>query len=76
MSQKVYDVLKPTGQFKIAEAEDISAHGESLINFVPIILTQAEYNELLKGPIEHQGTIITYDENKIYFIKRELPTNS
>ena len=34
MPQKVYDVLKPTGQFKIAEAEDISAHGESLINFI------------------------------------------
>ena len=73
MSQKVYDVLKPTGGFKIADAEDINAYGEALINFVPIILSAQEYQQLIsEGAINYGDKQITYDPNRIYFIKREF----
>lgn len=75
MSQKVYDILKPTGTFWVAQSKDIEANGESLENFLPIIVTPEEYNILYfhNGKIEYNGEMISYDANKIYLIKA-IPT--
>lgn len=75
MSQKVFDTLKPIGTFWVAEAKDIEANGESLGNYIPIILTPEEYNALLDGEeVEYEGEKITFDEEKIYLIKL-IPTD-
>lgn len=73
MALLVYDKFQPTGPFFAMDAKDVEVEGETLMNYIPIILTQEEYNTLLDG-----GTIIingkeyTYEENRIYMIKRYI----
>lgn len=44
---------------------------EALLNCIPIVLTQTEYNTLIGGgTIMLNGKELTYEENRIYMIKR------
>lgn len=73
MALLVFDKFETTGPFFAMDAKDVEVDGESLINYVPIILTQEEYNTLLDG-----GTIIikgkehSLDENRIYMVKKYI----
>lgn len=68
----VYDKIKPeTDGDAIMDAKDVDVDGETLLNFIPIILTQEEYNTLVDGgTITLNGRELTYEENRIYMIKR------
>ena len=57
--------------FPLVKAKDVDVSGESLLNYIPIILTQSEYDTLVEGgTITMNGEEITYEENRIYMIKR------
>lgn len=59
--------------YPLVRAKDVDVSGESLINFIPIILTQEEYNTLLEGgTIEINGQEISFEEDRIYMIKKEV----
>lgn len=68
----VYDKIKPEKDGDaIMDAQDVDVNGETLLNFIPIILTQTEYDTLLAGEtITLNGKEISYEENRIYMIKR------
>jgi hypothetical protein len=68
----VYDKIKPEKDGDaIMDAQDVDVDGETLLNFIPIILTQEEYNTLVDGgTITLNGRELTYEENRIYMIKR------
>lgn len=71
--------LYPVGNFPLVKDTDVAV-GESterLVDYIPIILTQREYNALceakegetvkvMQGGVEVE---MAYDPNKIYFIK-------
>lgn len=62
---------KGDGDFPLMRAKDVDVNGETLLNFLPIILTQEEYNTLVGGgTITLNGQELTYEENRIYMIKR------
>lgn len=69
--------LKPAGDYPIAIVNDIATDDKDgrLDHYIPIIMTQEEYNNLEEyGEAEillKDGTKqkIIYDENKIYLIK-------
>jgi hypothetical protein len=80
--QKVFGTLKPTGDFWVAHSKNIEAEGEALENFIPIILTQEEYNTIYEKKESIVITLadgtqkeITYDKNRIYFIKMFPPVD-
>ena len=68
----VYDKIKPEKSGDaIMDAIDVDVDGETLLNFIPIILTQEEYNTLVDGgTITLNGKELTYEENRIYMIKK------
>lgn len=69
--------LKPAGNYPIAIATDIATDDKDgrLDHYIPIIMTQVEYNNLEENGeadvLLKDGTTIHifYDENKIYLIK-------
>ena len=69
--------LMPGGNYPIVTATDVATDEEDgrLDHYIPIIMTQAEYNDLeANGEADvllKDGTTIHifYDENKIYLIK-------
>ena len=62
---------KGDGDFPLMRAKDVDVNGETLLNFIPIILTQTEYDTLVNGgTITLNGRELTYEENRIYMIKR------
>ena len=70
----IYDTIQPTGgDFPAVKAKDIDVNGETLLNFIPIILTQAEYNTLIEGgTITLNGREISYEENRMYMVKKTI----
>lgn len=82
---KIGGGLTPGGVFPVAHAKDVAIDDETgrLIDYIPIILTQTEYNELEREKVvkityetpegERKERIIEYDEEKIYLIKRGRP---
>lgn len=63
--------LRGDATWSNVEAKHVDVNGEALINFIPIILTQAEYDTLINGgTITLNGQEISYEENRIYMIKR------
>lgn len=74
MALKLLNTIEPAGDFKVVDAADISVNKkEDLIDFLPIILTQREYEDLVNnGSIEINGEAITFQENRIYMIKRYI----
>lgn len=65
--------LRGDGTWDRVDAEDVWVNNETLLNFIPIILTQDEYNTLAGGgTIELNGQEISYEENRIYMIKRPI----
>lgn len=74
MALKLLNTIEPAGDFKVVDAADISVNKkEDLIDFLPIILTQREYEDLVNnGSIEINGETITFQENRIYMIKRYI----
>ena len=71
--QELFGTLKPIGSFWAARSADIEARGESLENFVPIIITEAEYQALLDGEgVLYKGETIFFEDEKVYFIKQEI----
>lgn len=68
----IYDTIQPTGgEFPAVKAKDVDVNGEALLNFIPIILTQEEYNTLVGGgTITLNGKELSYEENRIYMIKK------
>ena len=76
--------LYPVGEFPLVKDTDVAV-GEStgrLVDYIPIILTQAEYNKLeeegavtivYETPEGTKEQTIEYDEEKIYLIKRGRP---
>ena len=56
------------------DAEDVRVNAEeSLLNYIPIILTQEEYDTLVSGgTITLNGQPISYEPNRIYMIKRPI----
>lgn len=67
----VYDKIKPEGNYSVLEAKDVEVNGETLLNYIPIILTQEEYNTLINGgTITLNGQELTYEEHRIYMIKK------
>lgn len=68
----IYDTIQPTGgEFPAVKAKDVDVNGEALLNFIPIILTQEEYNTLVDGgTITLNGKELSYEEHRIYMIKK------
>lgn len=68
----VYDKIKPEkAGDAIMDAMDVDVNGETLLNFIPIILTQEEYNTLVDGgTITLNGKELSYEEHRIYMIKK------
>ena len=65
--------IQPSGDFAAVNAKDVDVNGETLLNFIPIILTQEEYNTLVNGgTITLNGQELTYEENRIYMIKKHI----
>lgn len=63
--------LRGDGTWDRVDAEDVWVNNETLLNFIPIILTQEEYDTLVGGgTITLNGQEISYEENRIYMIKR------
>lgn len=57
--------------FPLVRAKDVDVNGETLMNYIPIILTQEEYNVIANGgTITLNGQEITYEEHRVYMIKR------
>ena len=68
---------KGDGQFPLMRAKDVDVNGETLLNFIPIILTQTEYDTLVGGgTITLNGQELTYEENRIYMIKKYIETET
>ena len=62
---------KGEGTFPLVRARDVDVNGETLLNYIPIILTQSEYDTLVDGgTIVLNGQEMSYDENRIYMIKK------
>ena len=71
MALKIMQPIQPAGDFPAVYSDNVDANGEALTNFIPIILTQREYNTLVEnGSLEINGEIITFQEKRIYLIKR------
>lgn len=72
MALKLLNTIEPAGDFKVVDAADISVNkNENLTDFLPIILTQEEYDIISEGgTIILNGQEITYEANRIYMIKR------
>ena len=72
MALKLLNTIEPAGDFKVVDAVDISVNkNENLTDFLPIILTQEEYDIISEGgTINLNGKDITYEANRIYMIKR------
>lgn len=68
-----------TTDFPLVRAKDVEVSGERLTKFIPIILSQEEYNTIYEGYEDgveitlENGQVIKYDPEQIYFVKRELP---
>lgn len=64
--------------FPILRARDVDVSGERLTKYIPIILTQVQYNKIYEGRNEdveielENGEVIKYDPEQIYFIKPEI----
>jgi hypothetical protein len=66
-----------TGDFPLVRAKDVDVNGETLLNYIPVILTQEEYDILVGGgTITLNGQEITYEENRIYMIKSYAATSA
>lgn len=65
---------KNNNTFAMVDAEDVETpDGGRLTDYLPIILTQSEYNTLINGgTITLNGKEIAYEENRIYMIKRPI----
>lgn len=67
-----------TTDFPLIRAKDVEVSGERLTKFIPIILTQEQYDVIYNGQEDgaevtlENGQIIKYDSQQIYFIKSEL----
>lgn len=73
MALLVYSKFKPAGSFFAMDAKDVEVEGETLMNYIPIILTQEEYNILLDGgAILVNGKEHFLDENRIYMVKKYI----
>lgn len=83
--------LVSAGKYPVAHANDIAVDNSTgrLIDFIPIILTQEEYNIIYNDPInthtfdvlDNNGNKIgtrdlKYDENQIYYIKLEYSSGA
>lgn len=67
---------KNNGTFPLMRAQDVDVYGETLLNYIPIILTQEEYNTLVDGgTITLNGQEISYEDNRIYMIKKDTTTS-
>lgn len=65
--------LRGDGTWDRVDAEDVWVNNETLLNFIPIILTQEEYNTLAGGgTITLNGQEISYEENRIYMVKKPV----
>lgn len=63
--------LRGDGTWDKVDAGEVWVNNEVLLNYIPIILTQAEYDTLIKGgTITLNGQEISYEEHRIYMIKR------
>lgn len=77
MALLVYDKFQPAGPFFAMDAKDVEVDGETLMNYIPIILTEEEYDSLLDGnSIIINGKEHYYDENRIYMIKKYIDDQS
>ena len=68
--------LRGSGEWDAINAEDVQINEtETLLNFIPIILKQAEFDTLIteKKVTLENGEEIEYDENRIYLIKFVKP---
>lgn len=65
MSIELIDKIKPKngGSFPIVEAEDVAYQGKRIPDFLPVVITQEEYDALVAA-----GTV---NEDTLYFIKEE-----
>ena len=71
---------QPNNQdFPLLRAKDVDVSGEKLTKYIPIILTQEEYDMIYEGREEgveitlQNGQVVKYDSEQIYFIKSEVP---
>ena len=63
--------IKPSGNFAAVDAKDVDVNGKTLLNYIPIILTEEEYISIIHGgTIMIDGNEITYDDNQIYMVKK------
>ena len=69
--------LRGSGEWDTIDAEDVQINEtETLLNFIPIILTQTDYDTLAGGgTITLNGQEISYEENRIYLIKVAKPVD-
>ena len=70
--------LRGSGEWDTIDAKDVQINKtETLLNFIPIILKQAEYDTLIteKEVTLENGEKIEYDENRIYLIKVVKPVD-
>lgn len=67
---------KNNGSFAMVDAEDVETpDGGRLLDYLPVILTQSEYDTLVDGgTITINGKDVSYEENRIYMIKRPVYT--
>ena len=85
MNEHTFDIplssgLKPEGlnTFPLLRAKDVDVDGERLTKFIPIVLSQAQYDIIYEGREEEaeitleNGQVIKYDPEQVYFIKSEL----
>lgn len=81
MNDEIFSVKVAAGftqaggnDFPLIRARDVDVSGESLINYLPVILTQDEYNTIVGGGtiILPNGKTASFEENRIYMIKKEL----
>jgi hypothetical protein len=63
MALKIYDTIEPQGPYPAVNAEHVSYQGKSLVDFIPVVMTQAEYNALVEADAVNPDTI--------YFIELE-----
>lgn len=65
--------LRGDGTWDKVDAGEVWVNNETLLNFIPIILTQAEYDTLIDGgTITLNGQELSFEEHRIYMIKRSV----
>lgn len=69
--------LKGSGKWEDIHASEVHVNNKTLLDYLPVILTQNDYEKLLNGEtIEVSGETIEFEENRIYMIVQSDAINN